>query len=309
MDNQGDPIKPSKGYQKIYERDYKKLLAIPFIILALALLQISFQVITTGDFVDKGISLKGGLTMTVPTDVEIDTDALEIDLMGRMSGVEVSVRTLAVAGQATGYIVESDIEIQNTEQVDALVDHVAAATGKEFSSDDYSIEGIGSALGASFFREAFIAIIVAFLFMGIVVFLYFRTIVPSLAVILAAFSDMVITLAVINILGVKLSTAGIAAFLMLIGYSVDTDILLSTKVLKRKSGTVMERIYTAMKTGITMNLSTMAAVTIAFIISQSEVIRQIMLIILIGLMADLINTWIQNVGLLRWYLDNKANKK
>ncbi len=291
--------------KRYYEKEYKKLLIIPFIILTLALLQIGYQISTTGDFVEKGISLKGGMSMTVPTGETVDIDVLETALASSFPETDISVRTLAQAGRTTGFIVESDIEINDKQKVDDLVDSVVTNTGLDLISDDYSIEGIGSSLGQSFFREAFFAIIAAFIFMGIVVFLYFRTLVPSFAVILAAFSDMVITLAVINILGIKLSTAGIAAFLMLIGYSVDTDILLSTKVLKRKTGTVMERIYTAMRTGITMNFSTMAAVIIALIITSSEVISQIMIIILIGLIADLINTWIQNVGLLRLYVERK----
>jgi len=92
---------------------------------------------------------------------------------------------------------------------------------------------------------------------------------------------------------------------MLIGYSVDTDILLSTKVLKSKIGTVMDRIYSAMSTGLTMNITTMIAITIAMVFTTSEVIRQIMTILLIGLFVDIINTWIQNVGILRWYLEKK----
>lgn len=152
-----------------------------------------------------------------------------------------------------------------------------------------------------------IAILIAFVFMGVVVFLYFKTIVPSTAVILAAFSDMVITLAIVNILGIKLSTASIAAFLMLIGYSVDTDILLSTRVLKRKGGDVISRVYSAMKTGLTMNATTLAAVVTALVLTQSEVIRQIMIILLIGLFVDMINTWIQNVGIIRLYLEKKRS--
>ena len=42
---------------------------------------------------------------------------------------------------------------------------------------------------------------------------------------------------------------GIAAFLLLIGYSIDSDILLTTKVLKRRMGTLFERVKSAMKTG------------------------------------------------------------
>jgi len=144
--------------------------------------------------------------------------------------------------------------------------------------------------------------------MSIVVFLYFRTFVPSAAVILAAFSDIVVTLAIVNFLGVKISAAGIAAFLMLIGYSVDTDILLSTRLLKRKEGTEMERIYGAINTGFTMTLTTLVAVVIGLFFTQSDVIRQIMIILLIGLLVDMINTWIQNVGILRLYLERKARK-
>jgi len=295
--------------KEIYEKDYKKLLIIPFVILLLAFIQIGYQIATTGDFVDQGISLRGGLTITVPTDKDIDPAVLAKELNSRLEGYDISVRSLSQAGRTTGFIVESSLEVQDSAKVDMLVKEVGEASGITLSPDDYSIEGIGSALGQSFFRETFIAIIIAFIFMGIVVFLSFRTFVPSFAVILAAFSDMVITLAVINILDVKLSTAGVAAFLMLIGYSVDTDILLTTKVIKRKEGTVTERINQALKTGLTMTFATMAAVIIALIITKSEVIHQIMLIILIGLFADILNTWIQNVGILRLYLERKAEQK
>ena len=54
--------------------------------------------------------------------------------------------------------------------------------------------------------------------MSFVIFILFRTFIPSIAVIFAAFADIVMTLALVNYLGIKLSTAGIEAFLMLIGY-------------------------------------------------------------------------------------------
>jgi preprotein translocase subunit SecF len=126
--------------------------------------------------------------------------------------------------------------------------------------------------------------------------------------VLSAFSNMVVTLAVINLIGIKLSTAGVAAFLMLIGYSVDTNILLSTKVLKRKGGRIIERIISGMKTGLLMTLTTFTAVLIAFIFSQSEALSQIMLILMIGLLMDVLNTWIQNAGILRIYLEKKGKK-
>jgi len=148
-----------------------------------------------------------------------------------------------------------------------------------------------------------IAVIMAFLAMSLVVFITFRVPIPSLAVILCGFSDIIFALAMVNLFGIKLSTAGFAAFLMLIGYSIDTDILLSTRVLKRKEGTVNERTIQSMRTGLTMTGAAIATVVVSYFITNSEVVKQIMIILFFGLIADIPFTWIQNAGILRWYVE------
>lgn len=298
-------IKFNFSYIKnIYENQYKKLLILPITLLVIAILIIGFKVATTGDFINKDVSLKGGVTVTVTTE-QADILQLENALSSKFPENDISTKSLSRFGRQVGIIVEMDID---ETQANNLIDEIGIGLGRELTNQDYSVEIVGSSLGASFFKEIIIALLIAFLLMAIVVFLYFRTIVPSAAVILAVFSDILITLAIVNLLGMKLSTAGIAAFLMLIGYSVDTNILLSTRVLKRKEGTEMERIYGAFKTGIMMSSTTLIAVTTALIFTQSEIIKQIMIILLIGLLVDLINTWIQNVAILRWYLERKAKK-
>ena len=328
----------------IYHKQYKKLLLIPLILLILSIIVIGVQVAMTGDFINKAVSLKGGTTITIPTGELIDIKQLESSLSQEFNGIEVSIRTLARAGKNTGIIIDTDIK--STEELQNFLKSLQSQIG---DLGDYSTEVMGSSLGASFFNEVFRSLYVAFLSMGLIVFLYFGTqlnrkmismaltliasflilfgttslikdvisyaiglfliilyfksSIPSIAVILAAISDIIITLAIVNLLGIKLSTAGIAAFLMLIGYSVDTDILLTTRMLKRKEGSLNERIMQAMKTGLTMTITTLTVVTLALIFSQSSTIQQIMLILFIGLFVDIINTWIQNVGILRWYLE------
>ena len=171
----------------------------------------------------------------------------------------------------------------------------------------YSVEVFGSSLSETFFKQLVLALLISFGLMGIVVMLYFRLLIPSLAVIAAAFSDIVVTLAIFNLTGMKLTTAGIAAFLMLIGYSVDTDVVLTTRVLKRHEGSVMENIYSSIKTGLTMTVTTLAAIIVALIFVRSEVVQQIMIILAIGLVMDTFMTWIQNVGILRLYLERKKS--
>ena len=95
---------------------------------------------------------------------------------------------------------------------------------------------------------------------------------------------------------------------MVIGYSVDTDVMLATRLIKRKeSGTLTERLRIAFKTGITMTLTTLVALLIGFFITNSLIIKQMFGIIIIALIVDLISTWIMNASMLVWYI--KKNEK
>ena len=59
---------------EIYDKKYKLLLTIPFLMLFLALTQIGYQIYNTGDFIKKDVSLKGGVTVTVPFDKDFNID-------------------------------------------------------------------------------------------------------------------------------------------------------------------------------------------------------------------------------------------
>ena len=294
------------GIKHFYESQYKKLLIIPFALLFVAIILIGYKFAATGEIINRDISLKGGVTVTVASQQNVDITALEETLASKFPNNDLATKSITQFGKQTGFIVEADVE---QEQASALIGEIGNALNKKLLPQDYAVEVVGSSLGTSFFKELSIALLIAFVFMALVVFISFRTFIPSIAVILAAFSDMIITLAFVNLFDMKISAAGIAAFLMLIGYSVDTDILLSTRVLKRKEETEMERIYGAIKTGLMMSATAIVAVITALLVTQSEVIRQIMIILLIGLLVDLINTWIQNVGILRLYLERKARKR
>ncbi len=150
--------------------------------------------------------------------------------------------------------------------------------------------------------------IIYFLILILLLF-YFVESLPSIAVIFAAFCDIVLALAVVNLMGIRLSAAGIAAFLMLIGYSVDTDILLTSRALQRED-TLNKRIYRAFKTGILMTLTALAAILPAFFIVTGlpDSFRQIFLILAIGLGADIFNTWLTNAGIIKWYIQRRERK-
>ncbi|HLD34103.1 MAG TPA: protein translocase subunit SecF [Candidatus Nanoarchaeia archaeon] len=283
----------------IYDAKYKQLLIIPMLILVLSFAQIGYQLATTGDFVNKGTSLKGGSIISIST--EVDAPLIQATLNEKFRELDINVRSITDTGKQIGITIETSA--QTDEQITLIIGALHELAS--FSDDDITVEITGSSLGRSFFRQTFTAMIIAFLLMALVVFLYFRTLVPSFAVIFAVFADIVETIAVFNITGMELTTAGIAALLMLIGYSVDTDMLLTARVLKRREGTILERTLGAYTTGMTMLATTFAAAFMALLFTNSPVVREIMTILIIGLVLDAINTWIQNAAILRWYVEKK----
>ncbi len=171
----------------------------------------------------------------------------------------------------------------------------------ELDFGDYTVRTVGPALGEKFFEQAKTALVIAFLFMGLLIFLIFRSPLPSFYVILAAAADIVEAFVASQLLGIKFSLPVLAALLLLIGYSVDTDILLTTRVL-RSSEPVEERFRGALKTGLTMTLTTIGVLAALLLVSGSQVLTEIAAVLLLGLLFDLINTWLLNAVLLKWYV-------
>lgn len=285
----------------LYEHHYKQLMLVSIAIVVIALVIIGAGYARTGEILPRGVSLKGGITLTL-FKTGINIDELRGTLRLSFPQGDINVISSLEAGSQKAVIIEAS---------DVTVGDLEAKLAEIFpglTKDEYTLEEIGPALGTSFFIQAMYAILIAFVLMAIVVFITFRDIVPSSFVILCAVCDMLCTLAVLVVFNVKLSTAGIAALLMLVGFSVDTDILLTTRVLKRKEHSVYERTVDAMKTGVTMSAASFVATFIAFLFTHSEVLRQIMMILWIGLVFDIITTWLLNAGILRWHMEHLAKK-
>ena len=287
-----------------YDKRYKLFFIVPMVFLFLCLGYLAFFVNQNGDIIYKDVSLTGGTSISV-FDSNVDIGELKNSLGGEFSDLIVRGISDFRTGTQKGFSVETKADV---EQIRGALENYL---GYKLEQENSSIEFSGSTLSRGFYQQLRLAVFIAFVFMAIVVLLIFRSFVPSFAVILSAFADIVMTLAVVDYFGMQLSVAGIVAFLMLIGYSVDTDILLTSRLLKRHEGSVNEKIWGAFKTGMTMTLTSIAAVGISLFIiyNLSETLRQIFTIVLIGLGFDMFNTWFTNASILKWYVERKEGRK
>jgi preprotein translocase subunit SecF len=269
------------------------MLAIPLIIFLLSLLVIGMTYASTGLPVTPGIDFKGGTAVT------ISTDDSEASLQAYFAGFPLEPITRDVTSKI--YLLK--FTKMSAEQNQQLIDTINARY------PDASVDYIDETFGQTLQGQALIALLFSFIGMAVVVFIAFRTFIPSIAVVSCAFVDMVGTAAGMNVLGIPLTLPTTAALLMLIGYSVDSDILLTMRVLKRQ-GKLEEKLAGAFRTGIIMTSTTLAAVLSLWIVSslgQIEVIRNMAEVLLIGLVLDIVNTWITNATILKWYAERKGS--
>jgi len=176
------------------------------------------------------------------------------------------------------------------------------------SIENTNIREVGATLGAAAYKSAINVSIWAIILVIIVIFLFFREFVPSAAVMLAGAMDILGGLAGMAIFNVPISLVTIPALLMLLGYSIDTDVMLTTKLMKMKEGSLRQRAGEAMKTGIMMTSTAIGAIGIMFIISwlyNIQVMYYISVVLIVGSLVDLVATWMMNAPVLLWYLEKK----
>lgn len=272
---------------------YKPLMAVPVIITIIALAILA----TNG--LNESVDLKGGTIVTMHLEKPVDQDQLK-------GLIETGLNT-------------SDVTVNSINNDQATVTLGTEADASTFTNavngtaTILSYRSVGPVLSSTALTQVWYTLIFAFIFMSVTVFIVFRNFVPSVAVILAALSDIIIAAGGMSLFGIPLSLASVGALLLLIGYSVDTDILLTTRVLKRREGTVTERAMNAMKTGLTMAAASIGSMVALYVIvlvfiPSAATLQNIAEVLMIGLIADVMATWLMNLGILRWYLERGGRR-
>lgn len=297
---------PELAYE---EYTHRQLAVVPVSILAVALAILALTFALTGAPLALGIEFTGGAELTLATTADQD------DVEAAFDQEPTSVQPVQDGDQYIVQFAASDLDGFDEDGQAVLQDLVEQADGSSLEPSDAAETDDGETsivvgesvrspgFGAQLQQTALLGLFVAFLGMSAITFGLFRTFVPSIAVVLSAFSDIVIPLAFMSLFGIDLTLGTVAALLMIIGYSVDSDILLNNHVLRR-SGSFYESVHRSMRTGITMTLTS----TVAMLVMAAAawffgigLLRDIGLILAVGLTADMMNTYLMNVSLLRWY--------
>lgn len=290
-------------FNKIYG-EYDRYLYIPLLLVLLSIGVLLFGYITSGPAISLGQDFTGGTTVTYELEQDYDTNA--INQIFAEAGYSGSNAITVGENQSMLQVTAPPPEITKEEAVNILSNNSIRnfpITEDDILSRNFSEKQLGEVL----LMLATWTFILAFSIMSLVIFISFRDLIPSLAVIFAASADILFAVAAMSVLDIPMTPGSLSALLMLIGYSVDTDIVLSSRVLKQKKGSIKDRIWSSTKTGVTMSAGGIAGFVILYTVSMILVgpstLSQLSSVMVIGLLADIPFTWFGNAIILKKYVE------
>lgn len=277
----------------IYDRYWKLWIIIPTAMLLISIAILGNNIISTGYLLQRDVELSGGKIITLEVAGDID--------IARVSAQIPDASVHLTQGATSSLLIQVPFDADENKVIEKLTSIISI-------KGTPTVKSVGPVLGELFWKQTQSALIAAFVLMAIFVFVLFRSPVPSSIVLLAAATDILTTMAILSILNIKLSLPILAALLMIIGYSVDTDILLTSALLKAKKEEIPVKLKPTVKTGLTMSFTAVAALLAILFISGSFVLEQIAFVLLIGILIDMPATWFGNAGWLRLWLLRQSTR-
>lgn len=273
--------------------DYKQLIAIPLIVTAIFGVAILMRGVPLGMEFSGGTYVKIQDVENMPSSVTIVEDTIKGTLGGDVkvyqAGNELDIETTMVLTK------EQENQLKKT-----LADELGV-TG------DYTTPQRMSSVITSLYKEqAEKAMIAAAIVMAIILFIVLRHFTTVGGILSVIGLDLVGIFGGMAILNIPLSLASMAGILLILGYGVNTNILLCTRVLKRVGGTARDRAADAMTTGLVMSTTSATALIALNLITTAPELEHLSAVIVIGILVDMMNTWLFNSGIIMRHTEKEV---
>ncbi len=263
-----------------------------FYVISLAVIIIGFIAIFVKN-IPLGIDFQGGTELQLEFSQPVDIGQLRkvMDDAGFM-GME-----LKTMGTETEMLLRTPIQGEGQ----TVSDKIRAAIDKEMADNKYEIlrvDKVGPKIGSELRRNAILAVI--FSLLGILVYLSFRfQFTYAVAAVIGLFHDVLITISAIAIfnllipsLGLELGQTMLAAFLTLIGFSVNDTVIVFDRIRENIKLFKNEEIEKVMNRSINSTLSrtvitsgTVLMTVLVLFIFGGEVLRSFSFTFVVGILT------------------------
>ena len=287
-----------------------------FVPVSLALVLISIVLLIPGvRGLKMGIDFTGGMEFTVKFSEPVSTAAVR-DMLSGIDAGDVDLSTSVIqdlAGASTKVITT---QLLNVEDDARTIDRIESTLRSDFPIVDISRRLIGQQVSKELAQKGWQSILLALI--AILVYISWRfRLRYAVGAVVAILHDVIIALGVFALFGVEVNLATIAAFLTIVGYSLNDTIVIYDRIRENRKIERRRSIFDVINLSVNQSLSrtlntsitTFIPVIILFVFGGS-VLRGFSLALLIGVIVGTYSSmYIANPILYAWTVRADGRKR
>jgi len=285
-----------------------------FVPISIALVLISWLLIIPGvRGLNPGIDFTGGTEFTVDFDNPVNTADIRGVLAAIPSPTDLSKSVIQDVSGKNRKVITTQLDVEQNQDT---IDRIESTLKDEFAVSEISRRSIGQQVSKELTQKGWQAILLAFVVIMIYVSWRFR-LRYAVGAVVALIHDVSIALGVFALFHIDINLPTIAAFLTIIGYSLNDTIVIFDRIrenmkLERKSSAfdiINKSVNQSLSRTMNTSLTTFIPVIILFLFGGS-VLRGFSVALLIGVVIGTYSSmYIANPILYAWTLKTAKAKK
>jgi preprotein translocase subunit SecF len=285
-----------------------------FVPISIVLVLLSWLLLIPGiRGLNPGIDFTGGTEFTVEFDDHVETADVRSVLAGIPSPTDLSKSVIQDVAGKNRKVITTKLDVEENQDT---INRIESTLKDKFAVTEISRRSIGQQVSKELTQKGWQAILLAFVVILVYVSWRFR-LRYAVAAVAALVHDVSIALGIFALFQIEINLATIAAFLTIIGYSLNDTIVIFDRIrenmkLERKSSpfdVINKSVNQSLSRTINTSLTTFIPVIILFVFGGS-VLRGFSLALLIGVIIGTYSSmYVANPILYAWTLKTSKAKK
>jgi len=280
------------------ENNYKKFLMISMVIFVIFVGTILFNYFKYGYIINKSITISGGYVTLINNNYHITNPEIQNTLN------QMNITDYVLYSTPNIIYIESGKQINET----LLINLLNQDYNIKLLPTDISIQQYSSLVGNLIFNQFLFFVILAMILTAFVIFIAFRASKITLNIISTILFDVVGLLAILSITKYPIGANGFIGMLMILGFAIDNNVVLSTNIVKEKEKPFIERVRMSFRVGMLMEIIALYTLLLLYFIVPEPSVDEFAFVLSVAIILDLLYYLIGNIPLYKYFEAKKEQE-
>jgi len=280
------------------ENNYKKFLMISMVIFVIFVGTILFNYFKYGYIINKSITISGGYVTLINNNYHITNPEIQNTLN------QMNITDYVLYNTPNIIYIESGKQINET----LLINLLNQDYNIKLLPTDISIQQYSSLVGNLIFNQFLFFVILAMILAAFIIFISFRASKITLNIISTILFDVVGLLSILSITKYPIGANGFIGMLMILGFAIDNNVVLSTNIVKEKEKPFIERVRMSFRVGMLMEVIALYTLLLLYFIVPEPSVDEFAFVLSIAIILDLLYYLIGNIPLYKYFEAKKEQE-